>query len=252
MTDQMPFAKIGDQELWNGEALELLNALPSLAADAVITDPPYCSGGTSIAEKAMDPRVKYCRSGKDLGRPTFAGDARDQRSFALWCTLWLTAARRHVRPGGYCLVFCDWRQLPAMTDVFQAGGFVWRGLIAWNKGRGSRAPHKGYFRHQCEYVIWGTNGPCAKATHGGPWDGCQQFPVLRSDKHHMTGKPTRLLSELVQVAPPGGLILDPFAGSGTTAVACELTGRRSVSIEQSGPYCEIAADRLRTLSLRAA
>lgn len=40
---------------------------------------------------------------------------------------------RLVVPGGYAMVFTDWRQLPTLTDVFQAGGFIWRGLVPWTK-----------------------------------------------------------------------------------------------------------------------
>jgi hypothetical protein len=53
------------------------------------------------------------------------------------------------------MCFTDWRQLPMLTDVLQAGGFVWRGVMPWDKTESSRAPHTGYFRHQCEYVVWG-------------------------------------------------------------------------------------------------
>jgi hypothetical protein len=41
-----------------------------------------------------------------------------------------------------------------LTDVMQAGGFVWRGVIPWDKTESSRAPHTGYFRHQCEYIVY--------------------------------------------------------------------------------------------------
>lgn len=99
-----------------------------------------------------------------------------------------------------------------MTDAFQAADLIWRGVIAWDKGNGSRAPHKGYFRHQCEYIVWGTRGPCHAARHAGPFPGCIFAPVLPNDKYHQTGKPTKLLRELVTVAPPDALILDPFAG----------------------------------------
>lgn len=47
-------------------------------------------------------------------------------------------------------------QLPSTTDAVQIGELIWRGIIAWDKGRCARAPHKGYFRHQCEYVVWAT------------------------------------------------------------------------------------------------
>lgn len=187
--------------LYQGDSLGVLPGLPDGCAHALITDPPYSSGGRSTFERAADPRKKYCQGNDDQGRPSFRGDNRDQRSFRFWAAMWLMQCRRLVADGGYCLVFTDWRQLPTMTDALQAGGFTWRGVVPWNKGRGSRAPHKGYFRHQCEYVAWGTNGECPKAVHGGPFEGCIDEPVRQVDKFHMTGKPTRLMRELIACVP---------------------------------------------------
>ena len=131
-----------------------------------------------------------------------------------------------------------------MTNIVQASGFAWKGICVWNKGRASRSPHKGYFRHQAEYIVWGTNGKVPKLKDRGPFDGVHSIAVKQADKFHITGKPTKLLRELVQVAPVGGLILDPFAGSGTTGIAAVHEGRRAVLFEQSEEYCEIAAKRL--------
>lgn len=62
---------------------------------------------------------------------------------------------------------------------------------------------------------------------------------------HPTEKPIGILAPLVEYAcPPGGLILDPFAGSGSTAVAARLTGRRTVLIEADERYCEAITRRL--------
>lgn len=244
-TELKPIFERDGVSLFQADSLQALPALKPAIAAAVITDPPYSSGGQTTGERARDPRDKYCQNGNDCGRASFSGDNRDQRSFAFWATLWITQCRRIVKPDGYFLTFTDWRQLPTMTDIIQAGGFIWRGLIAWNKGRGARAPHKGYFRHQCEYVVWGTNGRCRKAEHAGPFDGCIEEHVRQADKFHMTGKPTPLLRRLVEIVPAGDVILDPFAGSGTTGVACLQAGRRCVLIEESAEYCEIAAERLR-------
>lgn len=240
-----PFFAAPGCALYHGESLRLLRQFPEASVDAAIADPPYCSGGFSIGEKAQDPRKKYCQDGNDCGRPSFGGDTRDQRSFRMWGALWTTELRRVVRVGGYCLIFTDWRQLPTVTDLLQAGGFVWRGVIAWNKGAQARAPHKGYFRHQCEYVVWGTNGPCPKAVHAGPFPGCHDEHVRQADKFHMTGKPTPLMCRLVECVPPGATVLDPFAGSATTGVACALTGRKFIGIEQELSYCQISTQRLR-------
>jgi site-specific DNA-methyltransferase (adenine-specific) len=62
---------------------------------------------------------------------------------------------------------------------------------------------------------------------------------------HPTEKPAGILRPLIEYAcPPGGLVLDPFAGSGSTAVAARLTGRRTVLIEADERYCEVIAKRL--------
>jgi site-specific DNA-methyltransferase (adenine-specific) len=68
--------------------------------------------------------------------------------------------------------------------------------------------------------------------------------VKQADKHHITGKPTPLMRDLMRCVPPGGLILDPFAGSGTTGKAADLEGRRCVLIEQEAGYCDVIHGRL--------
>jgi site-specific DNA-methyltransferase (adenine-specific) len=96
------------------------------------------------------------------------------------------------------------------------------------------------------------------ATHGGGGKVSSWLPsetrlmrsVLRTTSMrgraiHPTEKPTGILTPLIEYAcPPGGLVLDPFAGSGSTAVAARLTGRRSVLIEADERYCEAIAKRL--------
>lgn len=230
-------------QIYLADVFELTASLPVGSVDATITDPPYSSGGLMRSDRMASVAAKYAHGGDARGRPLFSGDNRDQRSWTCWSMMWLEACRRVTRPGGYLHTFTDWRMLPAATDAVQAGGWIWRGVVPWDKGRASRAPHKGYHRHQAEYVVWGTNGPCAKATHDGPFDGVIAEPVKHADKKHITGKPTPLMRKLVRVVPPGSLILDPFGGSGTTAVACVLEGRRCVLGEVSEEYVEIAIDR---------
>lgn len=243
-----PYLQQASAELYNASCFEVFPTLATESIDLVIADPPYCSGGTTAGERRRAPEDKYSQGGELFGRPSFGGDLKDQRSFTWWCMTWLTECRRLLRVGGYCLVFTDWRQLPALTDAFQAADLTWRGVIAWDKGGASRAPHKGYFRHQCEYLVWGTNGPCPAAEHAGPFPGCYQVAVDRKDKHHLTGKPTELLRQLVRAVPPGSRVLDPFAGSGTTLVASAMEGRRSIGIEREQSYCDISSRRLASLA----
>lgn len=234
----------GRVHLYRGDALRVLESLPDASADAVITDPPYSSGGFTRSDKMEDPASKYVQDGVAVDRATFSGDNMDVRSWAYWMGTWLAECTRVIREHGYLLTFTDWRQLPTTTDVYQAARFVWRGIVVWDKTAGARAPHKGYFRHQAEYVVWGTLGGCRIATYGGPWDGVIRCSIRQSDKHHLTGKPTEVMKRLVVCVPPAAVVVDPFMGSGTTGVACLRTGRRFVGVELSAKYFEVARERL--------
>lgn len=227
-----------------GDCLDVLRTLPDESVDAVITDPPYSSGGLFRGDRTATVRDKYQSGGTHVTYPDFAGDARDQRAWTSWCAQWLTELYRIVRPGGYVLLFTDWRQLPATTDALQWAAFVWRGLIAWDKTGAARAPHTGYFRHQCEYIVWGSKGHLGKADGRGPFPGCISTPIRPAEKQHVTAKPIALLEQLVRCCPPGGHILDPFAGSGTTGVAAVAAGYTFTGIEREPAYVAISNTRI--------
>ena len=57
----------------------------------------------------------------------------DQRSFTEFMRMILFKLRLKVVDGGIAAVFIDWRNLPAMTDAFQMAGWIWRGVVPWNK-----------------------------------------------------------------------------------------------------------------------
>ena len=102
-------------ELRRGDALAVLRTLPDELVDAVITDPPYSSGGLHRAARMAKTSKKYVDSRTATARPEFLGDNRDQRSFLAWCTLWLAECWRVSKVGAPICVFTDWRQLPRST-----------------------------------------------------------------------------------------------------------------------------------------
>lgn len=238
----------------HGEALRTLLELPDAFAGAVVTDPPYSSGGFTRGDRMASTSNKYVLTGTGIQRPDFAGDNRDQRGYAKWCALWMDEALRITRPGGSLLVFTDWRQLAVTTDAVQAGGWVWRGIVPWDKGDGTR-PRAGGFRSQAEYVVWATAGAVrTDVTECLPgWlhvvddqlePGWLHATVKQSEKMHITGKPVELMRTLSHIALPGDVIVDPFAGAGTTGVGALLEGRRFLGVEKTPEYAAIAADRL--------
>ena len=114
-----------------GDCLRLMRDLPSHAVAAVITDPPYSSGGAMRSDRMATTGRKYTQGGTLTHRADFAGDNRDQMSYGYWSTLWLSECLRVTKPGGACLVFTDWRQLSVTINALQAGGWIWRGEKTW-------------------------------------------------------------------------------------------------------------------------
>lgn len=232
--------------LHRGDALAVLATLEDGVADAVITDPPYSSGGMVRGDRAgQSTRTKYVTTqNKRTDLMEFAGDNRDQRAFGYWCALWLGEAHRITRPGGICMLFTDWRQLPTVTDAIQAGGWVWRGIIPWHKP--TSRPMAGRFTNACEYVVWGSRGPLPLDWFADILPGFYSYSPPRSqDRHHITQKPIRLVRDMLRIVPAGGLVVDPFVGAGTTGVAAVSAGYRFIGAEVDPAHHAGAEERIR-------
>lgn len=226
----------GDCVLW-------LRSLPPASADALITDPPYSSGGQFRADRTAGTGAKYGRGDMEgiSALADFHGDNRDQRAFVAWCHLWLSAAYDALKEGAFVALFTDWRQLPVMSDALQAGGFVWRGVFVWHKP--NHRPQQGRPSNACEYVVWGSKGPMA--SEGAVLPGhVSATPPVGDAREHQTEKPLAALRPLVRVVPTGGLVLDPFAGCGSLGEACALEDRRYAGCELSVHYAEVARARV--------
>lgn len=233
--------KLRDIIIYQGETLAVLPELQDGSVDAIITDPPYSSGGLGMASRQKTSSDKYQSSGIKREYPLMLGDCKDQRSFTAWATLWLSECWRIAKDGAPILLFSDWRQLPAMTDALQGGGWQWLGIVTWNK-RSSR-PQMGKFRNQCEYILFGSKGrfkPATRTCLPSVYD----FPVIASHKVHIAGKPVNLLKALMEIAPEKALILDPFIGGGSTALAALETGRKCIGIEISKEYAGLVKNRI--------
>lgn len=234
-----------DWTLHQGDALTILPALTT-QVDAVVMDPPYNSGGrTNAARRSDTARGKYVSGDAAHTLPDFIGDNRDQRAYTYWLSLITAHCLRVARPGASLLTFTDWAQLCATADALQAGGWTWRGIIPWRKP--ISRPQRDGFKRECEYVLWGTNGEPMRHAPTVYLPGWLEGSQPRGrDRVHITQKPVSVLRQLVQIAPAGGTVLDPFAGSGTTGVAALLEGRQFIGIEDSTTIAAAARDRLTT------
>jgi site-specific DNA-methyltransferase (adenine-specific) len=252
--------------LHHGEAWAWLRSLPDSSADALVTDPPYSSGGFTRGDRSADPTTKYRAHGAAESTETFSGDTRSEWECLAWLALWMTEAHRVLREGAPIVVATDWRQGPIVNAAIGAAGFVRRGQVTWTKLGASR-PQLGRFRGDAEYFPWGSKGamplrgPALQGTFEsspgedvyeveapGDWPSvapeiaCSPVPGAR--RLHLTEKPVLVMESIVGIVPEGALVLDPFAGSGSTGVACLRRGRAFAGCELSPHYHALASRRL--------
>lgn len=238
--------------LYRGDCIDGLLRL-GVAADLVLTDPPY--GETSLR---WDRAVK--------GWPDLAfGNARPTSSlwvfgslkslalswseFAPWSfaedIVWEkhngsgSSADRFRRVHEHALHFYRgawadvFKQIPRTRDVEMKGASVKRREAGQHLGTFGESSYVRQETRLQRSVVK------ARSCHG--------------QAQHPTQKPVELVRMLIESScPPGGLVLDPFAGSGTTLVAAKECGRRAIGIEIDAGYCEVAIGRLAQESMRFA
>lgn len=238
----MKKVQIAGATLYCGDALFLIDQVEQFGA--LITDPPYSSGGAFRGDRSKSSSEKYLASKKvKENRPDIIGDNRDARSWQYWSILWLSRCCTRLPEGAPFIVFSDWRQLPATTDIAQAAGLVWRGLCPWVKT--ACRPMAGRFAHQSEYIVWGSKG-------GMPWDwnkkplpGAFTCPSPAVQKRlHQTEKPLQLMLDLVKICEPGIAVFDPFMGTATTGVAALKSDLKFIGIEMHPLYFDLSCQRI--------
>ena len=227
------------------DMLKALTDIPDGMVGMLLTDPPYSSGGMFRGDRSGTTSEKYQASDASK-KPEFYGDSRDERSFVLWSSMWMAECYRAMEEGASAVVFTDWRQWSNVADAMQVAGFVFRGCVVWHKTINLR-PQPNSFRSECEFALWFTKGAIDRTPVTGAkyLKGFHSIPAPSGETRiHSTQKPLELIKALMEIAPDECIVLDPFMGSGTTAVAAVETGRHFIGYELSPEYCAMANERV--------
>ena len=226
MTDAEKIAAL-QSGIYCGDALKLIEHLPDECVDLLLSDPPY---NTSRANNLHT----MGRSGFNFG---WDGNF-DQIE-------WLKRAAPKVRKGGAAVIFNDWKNLGLMDAALGELGFEGKRVLLWRKinpmpRNKNRVPIQAH-----EFALWAVKkgGPKgAKWTFNRVRPGSYEtgefaFPIPRAPsgrERHPSKKPDALFADLILMfSNPRDLVLDPFAGGGTTAYAAAQSGRRHISFEMS-------------------
>lgn len=213
--------------LFHGDALDILDQIEPGTMHHVVTDPPY-----------------ILQAGSSLQRGSKTGGWADMMNAAHWYASWYRLSSRSIKHTGSIWTFGNWRSLPVMMRAAIDADLTTASCLVWDKDWiGPGGPQQLRSQHEVCLVL---------AREGFAQPDRSQGDVLRikasSSKPtgHPAEKPLPLLRRVVQLTgvDPGGLVLDPFAGSGTTGVAAKELGVRAVLIEAEERWCEVAATRL--------
>jgi DNA modification methylase len=214
-----------------GDATSLILSLDSHSVDCIITDPPYGTGN-------LDGNIYKYREQKDY-------DDSPEATLALIRSIG-PELRRVLKPDGHLWAFFGPPLWAPTITVWKQAGFELTNIIAiWYKSGGATgtvnwdydlAPDWEPFllAHNRERKLSSKHG----ATFVFP-------PDLGSSRLHPNQKPLALIRELVTLSTrPGDMVLDPFAGSGTTAVACKELGRKFIVFDNDHRNIQIIKERL--------
>lgn len=230
--------QIGRATLYLGDALEIMETLETV--DAIITDPPYCSGSVGEAQRTAS-KGQGLRSESIRRLGWFVGDNMSTAGLASLLRSIGVRGLHILNPEGSMLVFCDWRMVPSLAPTIESAGLRFQNMIVWDKG------HMGLgqgFRAQHEIILHYTAGS-PKYHDKGTANILKSSRVHFTEREHQTQKPVDLMESLIRVAaPPDGVVLDPFMGSGSTGCAATETGRRFVGIERCPEHFETACKRI--------
>lgn len=224
----------------HGDCLTVLRQMEPDSVDMVITDPPYGVDYQSNRPKSKDPSAKFKKI------------ANDKTPF-IW---WLYDAFRVLREGGGVLCFSRWDVQQVFMDAMEIAGFSVKSVLVWDREVHGMGDLKGNFAPRYDTCIFATKGRYLLP-------GKRPADVIRSQRLngaelvHPNEKPIDLLRQLVEATTePGALILDPFAGSGSTLTAAAMTGRQYIGVELDAEYHAIAQQRaldaLKTFLLKGA
>ena len=240
-----------------GDCIEELARLPEACIDLVFADPPY---NLQLASELFRP---------DNSRVDAVDDDWDKfASFGVYDDFtrgWLAGCRRVLKPSGSLWVIGSYHNIFRVGAILQDLGFwvlndvIWRKTNPMPNFRGRR------FTNAHETLIWASMGPKARYTFNyeamkalnedlqmrSDWllPICSGAERLKQDgrKTHPTQKPEALLHRVILASShPGDVVLDPFLGSGTTAVVAKRLSRSFVGIEREAAYAEAARERLKS------
>jgi site-specific DNA-methyltransferase (adenine-specific) len=215
------------------DCLEGMKQLEDNSVDLVVTDPPYginiCSGGKVGGDKPFGNK-KVTIGGDNIAKAKDYGIQEWDKSIPskeIFDQMLRVSKNQIIFGGNYFIEYLYNSSCWLVWDKDNTGNFA-----------------------DCE-LAW-TSFKTAVRKYKHRWNGMLQEDMKwKETRHHPTQKPVKLFRDIIRdYSKENDLILDPFIGSGTTAIACKQLNRRFIGFEISKEYCEVANERLQQSNLK--
>lgn len=221
-------------KIYNEDCLVGMKNIPDGSVDLIATDPPY-----NIARD--NNFTTMGRAGIDFGEWDKGFDQ----------IKWLEETTRVISKNGSIVIFNAWKNLGDISRKLESLDFVVKDLIRWKKTNPMPRNRDRRYITDYECAIWAVRKN-SKWTFNRLSESYQRPEFIysvtpRSEKvGHPTQKPVALMEDLIKIhSNEGQTILDPFMGSGTTAIACMNTGRNFIGFELDETYYEKSLERIK-------
>lgn len=216
-----------------GDAFELLKKVDDSSVRLILTDPPY----------NISKRNEQCfRNMKNHNAGTFFGNWDEDFD----TTGWLGEAVRCLMPGGSIIIFCGFKQMSFIATELEHLGLDVKLPLAMVKKNPVPRNLNRRFVSALEFAIWGVKkGKWVFNKHKHLSYETNVFYTVGQRSNHPTKKPDKVFKHLIEIlSEEGDLVLDPFVGSGTTAVQCAETGRKFIAFEIDKTYYDMCNKNL--------
>ena len=228
------------------DCMELMSGLPDNSVDLVVTDPPYGINYKSGLQ-CFDRRDNLGGSGIRKRDNNYFTEIVGDDTFPI---IWFKHAYRIICDGGAFYTFCHWKTWGVAYDAAIDAGFNVKNMIVLNKSNHGMGDLKGSFAPKHELLLFAAKGRhllnFPKGRDKDVWD----VPVIFSKaiRLHPNRKPNSWIKPcIINSSLPGDIVLDPFAGSFTTAYVAQQLNRRWISCDISPEYVEIGRKRLSSI-----
>ena len=223
-------------KIYNEDCLKGMKRIENESVDLIVTDPPYktTSRGNAGNSGGMTQNKEFM-----TGKVFKHNDIKFEE--------YLPEFYRILKPTGHCYVMVNHKNLYNALTVAKESGFTFIKSLIWNKGNKIMGQ---FYMSQFEYILFFRKGKAKRINNCGTSDLLSVPNKKTKDEEgkniHDTEKPVELMKVLIENSSfENDIVLDPFMGSGTTAIACMNTERNFIGFELDKTYYEKSLERIK-------